>query len=205
MINSTSPTNTTATTRNPYFETSLDPLPLEIRNGMIAMGTIGLLSAASTAGLLIFITHRMITWQRHYDHPIGKNQVFLLIYNLLLADLQQGIGFLLSFYWLSQDKLVGPSPTCSAQGYFIQIGDMGSGLWVLSIAVHTFIHIVWRKTIPMRIFVTTVVALWAFLLIIAAIGPLTHQVDFFVPTGSWVCSSITSPLSSNSISCSKSY
>ena len=169
------------------IHTNLDPLPLDIRNGMIAMGIFGLISTGSTLGLMAFITYRMIFWRRYYEHPIHTNQIFVLIYNLLLADLQQALSFVFSFHWISQNKLVGPSPACFAQGWLIQIGDVSSGLWVLSIAVHTFINLVCQKQIKQRSFIAGVVALWVFCLTLTAIGPILSKDDFFIPAGAWVC------------------
>jgi len=151
------------------------------------MGFFGLVSSISTLSLLIFITYRMIYWRKYYDEPIAQNQIFILIYNLLLADFQQALSFLISFYWISQNKLVGPSVACFAQGWLIQIGDMSSGLWVLAIAVHTFVNLVGQKTVPMRTFVCCVISLWMFCLTLTAIGPIMVRKDFFVPAGAWVC------------------
>jgi len=168
-----------------YVSSSFDPLPDDVRRGMISMGFFGLVSSISTLSLLIFITYRMVYWRRYYDEPIAKNQIFILIYNLLLADFQQALSFLISFYWISQNKLVGPSPACFAQGWLIQIGDMSSGLWVLAIAVHTFVSLVGQKVVPLRTFVAAVVSLWMFCLTLTAIGPIMVRRDFFVPAGAW--------------------
>ncbi|KAH8669477.1 G protein-coupled glucose receptor regulating Gpa2-domain-containing protein, partial [Tricladium varicosporioides] len=163
----------------------IDPLPAEVRNGMVAMGSVGLLSTISTLSLLVFITYRMIYWRRYYEHSIATNQIFILIYNLLLADFQQALSFLFAFYWIAQNKLVGPSNVCFAQGWLIQIGDLSSGLWVLAIAGHTFVGLVLQKQIPFPAFIAGVVTLWIFCLVLTAIGPIMHQKDFFVPAGVW--------------------
>jgi len=165
---------------------SLDPLPTDIRNGMIAMGLFGLLSTISTFTLMAFITYRMIYWKRYYDQPIHRNQVFVLIYNLLLADFQQALSFLISFHWLAQGKLIGPNAPCFAQGWLIQIGDMSSGLWVLAIAAHTFVNLVAQKQISHQTFVAAVICLWTFCLLLTLIGPILSKDDFFVPAGAWV-------------------
>ncbi|CAL3970186.1 unnamed protein product [Diplocarpon coronariae] len=163
----------------------LDPLPLEIRNGMIAMGIFGLVSSVSTFGLLVFITYRMVFWRKYYDHSIASNQIFVLIYNLLLADFQQALSFIISFYWISQNKLEGPSNVCFLQGWLIQIGDVSSGIWVLAIAVHTLFNLVYQRTLRHRDFVIAVVLLWAFSLFLTVIGPILSHDDFFVPAGAW--------------------
>ncbi|POS84175.1 hypothetical protein EPUL_006373, partial [Erysiphe pulchra] len=94
-------------------------------------------------------------------------------------------SFVISFWWVSKDKLVGPNVTCDVQGLLIQIGDVASGLWALAIAVHTFLNIVAQKTVAHRTFVTSVVLLWSFIIILAALGPLRSAKDFFVPAGAW--------------------
>lgn len=159
---------------------SLDPLPKDIRNGMIAMGIVGLLSTISTLALFLFITYRMIYWKRFFNAPLARNQAFVLIYNLLLADLHQALSFLFSFWWISQNKLVGPNRICDAQGWLIQVGDVSSGLWVLAIAVHTFISLVAQKQVPHGIFVAAVCLVWAFVLALAGSGPARSPDAFFV-------------------------
>ncbi|EKD12685.1 uncharacterized protein L3040_005269 [Drepanopeziza brunnea f. sp. 'multigermtubi'] len=165
--------------------TNLDPLPPDIRNGMIAMGIFGVLSTVSTFSLMAIITHRMIYWRRYFDQPIATNQIFVLIYNLLLADFQQALSFVISFHWLAQNKLVDSSPACFAQGWLVQIGDVASGLWVLAIAVHTFINIVGRRAVKYRTFVIAVVLVWMFSLFLTVIGPVKSKDEFFVPAGAW--------------------
>jgi hypothetical protein len=177
-------TNSTLQTQH-YAKTSLDPLPNVVRRGMIAMGTVGLLSTASTLSLLLFITYRMVYWRRYYDQPMIKNQILVLIYNLLLADFQQSLAFIISFYWASQNRMVGPHPACSAQGWFIQIGDVSSGLFVLSIGIHTFISIVWRKIISTRAFMAWVIGMWISCITISSTGLLKVR-EGFVPTAAWV-------------------
>ncbi|TVY92928.1 hypothetical protein LAWI1_G004902 [Lachnellula willkommii] len=168
-----------------HASSSLDPLPQEVRNGMAAMGVAGIVSSISTLSLLGFITHRMVYWRRYYQHPLATNQIFVLIYNLLAADFQQALSFLLAFHWIAVDKLVGPSSLCFAQGWLIQIGDLSSGLWVLAIAVHTFINLVGQKQIPKTAFFAAVVAIWAFAITLTLIGPATYGMSFFVPAGAW--------------------
>jgi hypothetical protein len=174
-------------------DTSLNSLPSELRNGMIAMGLIGLLSFLSTFGLFLFITYRMIYWQRYYESPISSHQLFILIYNLLLADMQQALSFLMSFHWLYQNGITPSSRACFAQGWLIQIGDVSSGIWVLAIAIHTFMGLVAQRMIPKRLFIFSVLFIWAICLVLTAIGPIVYKDNFFVPSGAWVKYSSPTP------------
>lgn len=169
----------------PTASSSLEPLPYGIRYGMVVLGTCGLLSLLSTFSLFLFFTHRMINWRRFSAHSLARTQVFVLIYNLFIADILQASSFVISFWWVSKNKLVGPNMICDTQGLLIQIGDVASGLWALAIALHTFFNIVGQKNIAHRTFVTLVLLLWSFILILAAIGPIRGSEDFFVPAGAW--------------------
>lgn len=171
----------------PRASSSLDPLPYSTRNGMIVLGICGLLSLLSTVSFFLILTYRMIFWRRYSEHPLARTQVFMLIYNLFIADIFQALSFIISFWWVSKDKLVGPNMACNTQGLLIQIGDVASGLWALAVAVHTFLNIVAQKTVTHRTFVTLVVLLWSFIMILATLGPLRGGKDFFVPAGAWVC------------------
>ncbi|KAH8679693.1 G protein-coupled glucose receptor regulating Gpa2-domain-containing protein [Tricladium varicosporioides] len=151
---------------------------------MVAMGILGLLSAVSTLSLILFITYRMLFWRRYYEQPVAKNQVLLLLYNLLLADFQQSMSFVISFYWVSQNKLVGPSRMCFLQAWLIHIGDVSSGLWVFSIGIHTLVSVVFRKKVPTSVFITWAVAIWAFCIAITAAGPIKIH-NIFIPTAAW--------------------
>ncbi|CAG8953107.1 hypothetical protein HYFRA_00003304 [Hymenoscyphus fraxineus] len=151
---------------------------------MIALGVFGFISAVSTFSLILFLTYRMAYWRRYYEKPLTKNQVVLLLYNLLLADFQQSLSFCISFYWLAQNKLVGPSKTCFLQAWLVHIGNVSSGLWVLSIGIHTFVNVVWRRKVPTSVFIAWAIGIWAFSLAITAAGPIKIR-NIFVPTAAW--------------------
>ncbi|EPQ65674.1 Bgt-3780 [Blumeria graminis f. sp. tritici] len=169
----------------PLADSSLVPLPESIRNGMIALGTCGLISLLCTVSFFLFFTYRMIYWEQISSNSAARIQVFLLIYNLFIADIIQASSFVTSFWWISQNKLIGPNLVCDIQGLLIQIGDVASGLWALAIAIHTFVNIVGQKTVSHRTFITLVASLWVFIIILAGIGPIRIRSGFFVPAGAW--------------------
>ncbi|KAJ5994554.1 hypothetical protein N7451_010278 [Penicillium sp. IBT 35674x] len=146
-----------------------DPLKGSDRSLFIAMGVIALCSLGSTLGLLSFLTYRFVYWQRYYKHPLAKNQYVVLIYNLLLVDLQQAIAFTISLYWVSRGSVHFGEAACYLQGWWIQTGDPGSGLFVLSIALHTGFVVLRGRQLPWNIFVYCVIALWVFILILGFI------------------------------------
>jgi hypothetical protein len=133
------------------FSQTLSPLPRSLSVGLIPVAVFGILSFVATTCLLFLLTFRMVKWNRRSRQI---NQFIILIYNLLLADLQQSLAFLLNAQWLAQDGIQVGTSTCWAQGCrsrlilcalfdflviactdyhatgFVSTGDMGSGIWV---------------------------------------------------------------------------
>jgi hypothetical protein len=167
------------------FPNSLDELLPIYRTGLIPITVFAMMSLLSVTALLGFITHRLISWRRHYREYVGYNQYVILIYNLLLADLQQSIAFSISFHWLRLDAILAPTAPCFIQGWFLNIGDVASGLFVLAIAIHTWLGVVKGYKMPYMWFVVSILGIWFFALLMTAIGPLMHQDRFFSRAGGW--------------------
>lgn len=109
----------------------------------------------------------------------------LLVLNLLLADMQQSSGFVISFHWLRMHEMLAPSSACFAQGWLIHSGDVGSGLFVLAIAIHTFYTAVYGKRINNRAFAACIVGTWCFAYMLTGIGVGLHGDKYFVRAGAW--------------------
>lgn len=157
------------------------------RSGFIAMGVIALVSFVSSFSLLAFLTFRFIFWQRYYKRPLAENQYVVLIYNLLLVDLQQASAFLICLHWLTRGNVNYPSPACVLQGWWIQIADPGSGLFVLAIAIHTAGVVLRGRQLEYRNFVYCVIALWGFIILLGLIpvGMFTSN-TFVISEAGWV-------------------
>lgn len=163
----------------------IDPLPVAQRRGLIAVSVMAFLSLIATASLLSFITWRLVFWRSNYQRYIGYNQYIILIYNLVLADFQQSLAFLICLKWIIQDKIKAGTAACFLQGLWLQIGDPGSGLFVLAIAFHTFLLVVWGRKMPYKVFVAFVCSVWAFVVIIVVIPLAVHGADVYIPSGAW--------------------
>lgn len=168
------------------YPNSLDPLPPVYREGLIPVTIFAMMSLISVTALLIFITHRLVSWRKHYREYVGYNQYVILIYNLLLADLQQAIAFVMSFHWLRINKILAPTAPCFLQAWFLQIGDVSSGFFVLAIAIHTWLGVVKGYKVPYRWFIVSILGLWAFALTLTILGPAMYQSRFFGRAGGWV-------------------
>lgn len=165
---------------------TMDPLTPTYRAGMIPLAVCALMSLFSVAALLGFITQRMISWRRHYRKYVGYNQYVILIFNLLIADLQQSISFSISFHWLRINKIVAPTGACFIQAWFLQIGDVASGFFVLAIAIHTWLGVVRGYKLPYVWFVVAILSIWFFALFLTVLGPAMHQERYFARAAAWV-------------------
>lgn len=160
------------------------------------------MSMVSVTTLLVFIMQRMISWRKHYKQYVGYNQYVILIYNLLLADLQQSIAFSISFHWLRIDKIVPSTEACFAQAWFLQIGDVSSGFFVLAIAIHTWLGVVKGYKMPYKWFVVSILAIWSFALLLTILGPAMHGTHYFGRASGWVsCASGLGDVSRAKLTC----
>jgi hypothetical protein len=166
-------------------QNTMDPLTPVYRIGLIPVGVFAIMSLLSVIVLLAFITHRLILWRRFYKEYVGYNQYIILIYNLLLADLQQAISFAMSFHWLRINSIQGSTTPCFVQAWFLNLGDVSSGFFVLAIAIHTWLGVVrgYKMTYPW--FITSILFIWLFALVLTVLGPAMYHERFFARAGGW--------------------
>ncbi|KAI9374331.1 G protein-coupled glucose receptor regulating Gpa2-domain-containing protein [Aspergillus egyptiacus] len=164
---------------------SIDPLPADHRRGLVAVFIMAILSTVACLALIGFITYRLIFWRSNYQRYIGYNQYIILIYNLVIADIQQSLAFLICAKWYADNKVEASTAACFLQGFWLQIGDPASGIFVLAIAFHTFYQVAMSRKLSYRAFVTIVIGLWLFVAILVIIPLATHGADVFVPAGAW--------------------
>lgn len=164
----------------------ISPLPSLQRNGLIVVATLGLLSLLSTVSLLSFFAYRFVFWKRYYKRYIGYNQYVVLMINLIVADFIQALGFIVSLRWIAKDSLHASDPSCFLQGVWLQIGDPMSGMFVLSIAIHTYLHVSMGYHIPHRTFIAAILGLWTFGILLAVIPVATYGRYVWYPAVAWV-------------------
>jgi hypothetical protein len=178
-------------TLNPESMT-LRPLPHDLSSGLVAVSIFGFLSFFFSFSLFLFLTWRLWSWRRQ-GRRASTNQFFVLIYNLVLADIQQALAFLLNVSALRKDALEVGTRTCWAQGWFVSTGDLASSVFIFAIALHTFLGVVKGYKLPSLVFYGTIGLLWVFIYIMAFAGVMMHPDDIFVRAGAWVCPTIVLP------------
>jgi hypothetical protein len=81
---------------------------------------------------------------------------------------------------------VAPSASCIAQGWLLNFGDLASGFFVLAIACHTFLTVVYGRKIVLWGVCWSIVSLWVLAAVLTVIPIGLHPGDIFVAQGSWV-------------------
>jgi hypothetical protein len=108
--------------------------------------------------------------------------------SLFSFDIIMALAKVIYIKWVHEGK-VYTGRFCTVQGVVQQLGDTGSALATLGIAVHTFLVVVWgRNTHPYFTAYAIVSITWLFLALFVAITVTvhTHGSDFYeTPVGYW--------------------
>ncbi|KAF2264324.1 integral membrane protein-like protein [Lojkania enalia] len=161
---------------------SLPRIPPPIHPWLQAVVALGFLSFVASCGLFFILIYRLINWQIKSKKT---NQFVILIFNLLWADIQQSLAFLLNVEWLRLDRLDVDNPICFAQGWFVSTGDLASGVWCFTIGLHTFASVILNYRLKPRYFFLTIAALWFFVYFVTSIGIFQYGTDLYVRAGAW--------------------
>lgn len=163
-------------------KTSLSPLPSELYRGLTAVSVFALLSFICAVLLFLRLCYRLVSSRRTKLH---RNQFLILIINLLFSDIEQSVAFWLNIEWLRLDAIHVGTGTCWAQGLFVSIGDLSSGVFTLFIAIHTFVDIVFEYQMSYKAFLVAVVSCHTFVIACAMITIGLHPHDIYVRAGAW--------------------
>ncbi|ETS78512.1 hypothetical protein PFICI_10574 [Pestalotiopsis fici W106-1] len=90
----------------------------------------------------------------------ARNPFPLLIYNLLLAEMQTALGYTLNLEWVIRDGIYVGTSTCWAQGWLNNIGILSSSIFFVSISINTYLSVVqgWRP--PQWFILTWITFCW---------------------------------------------
>ncbi|KAF1933915.1 uncharacterized protein M421DRAFT_414967 [Didymella exigua CBS 183.55] len=157
-------------------------LPAHIHPWLQAVVVLGFISFVASVTLLFILTYKLISW---HIKSKRSNQFVILIFNLLWADIQQALAFLLNIEWLRLGSLQVENPICFAQGWLVSTGDLGSGVWCFAIGLHTFASVILDYRLKPKAFYCTIAAAWIFIIGVSSIGIGLHGENLYVRSGVW--------------------
>lgn len=166
------------------LSSTLDPLPPVLQRGLIAVAFFGFLSLCSSGCLFLFLSFRLLRWYLKGRAGNGVNQFFILIYNLLLADIHQAVAFASTMVYVVENKIDVNTNTCWANGWFVSVGDLASGVFIFSIGLHTFLRLVKGRILSTKIFYLWIGCAWFFVYLMAILTATGHP-KVYVRAGAW--------------------
>lgn len=166
------------------LSSSLGPLPASLHQGLLVVAICGLLSLTATLVLFACLTYRFFTWHRRGQFRGGPNQFLILIYNLVGADIQQAAAFASTIVYVVNDRIEVGTSACSANAWFVSVGDLASSIFTFGIAIHTFFAVVKGRTVSDRWFYIWLVGAWGFIYFLAALT-VTLYPHVYVRAGAW--------------------
>ena len=169
------------------YPLSVFKLDKDLRAGMYPLGVLGAISVIATTGVLSNLIWQMIRTRNRKEYRLYQRQLYILYFNLLIADFLQAVSFLFSFHWEAIDAILAPTGACWAQGWLLHLGDVSSGFFVFAIALHTWVSVVkWRREVTYRTFVICVLSVWGFCVVMASLPPIIRGKHCYVKSAAWV-------------------
>ncbi|KAF8580351.1 hypothetical protein K439DRAFT_313672 [Ramaria rubella] len=162
------------------------------RMGVIIMAVAGVTSCTLVSILLLYIIgSALVLWSRKTQDRSGlfiSKQIAIFLTCLLVSDLIQSISGITQVKWAIENQIY-ESRSCTIQAVTLVMGDLGSTVWSITIAAHTFTGIALGKHWPRWLVWTTVCTGWTFVIVLTFLVPLglveTKRGPFFSIAGTW--------------------
>ncbi|KZV96278.1 hypothetical protein EXIGLDRAFT_733631 [Exidia glandulosa HHB12029] len=139
--------------------------------GVVALAIAAGMSCVSVTTLLILL---IISATRTFQAPgqvvFIKTHVAAYFVSLLFCDFWQSIGSLLSIRWVAEMG-VTTGVSCTAQAAIKNGGNVGTAIWSLVIAMHTFLVLFCGMRPYEPVLYVTLIVVWTLIGLIVVIGP----------------------------------
>ncbi|KAG8781540.1 hypothetical protein FRC16_002836 [Serendipita sp. 398] len=161
--------------------------PIGIKVGVCILATAGMLSFISTIILTGFIVVSSCKSNSN-SHSFSRSHLAAYFVCLLFCDAVEAISSILNFGSVSKG-MVTEDALCTVQAALKHFGHVGTALWLLVIAIHTFFLLFYQAPPPRWVFFSIFSGVWILVLVIMLIGPmflsLEHGVPFYGRAGMW--------------------
>ncbi|KAI6155197.1 hypothetical protein BKA82DRAFT_118540 [Pisolithus tinctorius] len=152
------------------------------------MVTAAAASALAVGGVLIYIAYSAVAIRRNASRRWSTDtHIHYYFLNLMISDFILAMAGLLDIKWIveaaSLPRRVYPSPICTVQGLFMQVGDVGVALRY-AIASHILQVLVLKRKSPPKFALLILAIIWLVILILVVV-PNVAQHNVYGPTGHW--------------------
>jgi len=152
---------------------------------LVIAGFISVVSILALAGVMIYKSCISI---RNGQEVFGQTHIAPYFTSLLLSNLTQSVGSLLNIRWLSMKGTVF-GPACVAQGITKNVGNVGTAVWSLVVALHAFDILFLRRPQRRIALIATLVGSWTLIFCTDMFGIVILQNKndgpFFGISGYW--------------------
>lgn len=161
---------------------------------LVAAGALSLLSAGS---LFVFIVIKAVKTKDATDANFFRTPLAAYFGCLLFSDMIEGVASILNVSWVVH-RGVKEGTLCTAQAALKQFGHLGTAMWSLIIACHTFLLLFYGKRFGRWVLYITLAGVWLFVVLLVLLGPLAsakaERGPFWGITGSWCWIEETYPI-----------
>ncbi|KIM80581.1 hypothetical protein PILCRDRAFT_526797 [Piloderma croceum F 1598] len=152
--------------------------------GLTLAAEAGFISLVAVLGVFMLIMRNTIQSGSLIRQPTDIYMISLFLFDIIMA-----LGRVTDVKWIHEGK-VYVGGFCTAQGVLQQIGETGSALATLAIAIYTFVVVLWGPARHPYFVAYTVVGLnWLFITLFVAISvPIhTHGSDYYEQLDGFWC------------------
>ncbi|KIJ35606.1 hypothetical protein M422DRAFT_262199 [Sphaerobolus stellatus SS14] len=145
------------------------------RSGLqILIGAASISMFSALALLFILAVAASKTFRQPSENRFMRTHVIAYFVSLLFCDVISATGSLMNGTWVSQSA-VSLGQICTAQGALKNTGNVGSAMWSMVIAIHTFCLLVLKWRSSDRVLYVTLGLVWAFIALVVFVGPTLIQ------------------------------
>lgn len=147
--------------------------------GLVLVVIAAFMSGVAVAMVLVYLGFSIFqqTWSLS-----GHTHFYFL--NLMVAEFVQAMGGMMTAEWVREHRVL-EGMSCNAQAVFKQLGDVGVALTSMSIAIHTFLNIVLKVSLPPFVAPCVIGTTWTIAILFVAIPAGVHSGQYYGDTGYW--------------------
>ncbi|KAF9236419.1 hypothetical protein BU15DRAFT_76993 [Melanogaster broomeanus] len=163
---------------------SSPPFTFGTRLWMVFMAEAAAMSALAVSALLTYITYSAVTIQQNASRRWSTDtHIHYYFLNLMICDLLQAIGGLLSIKWIAE-ACVYSSAVCTVQGLLKHVGEVGVALSTTVITLHTLQVLAFRQNSSPKFARVILAIIWVTIALLVGI-PNAVQRSIYDPAGAW--------------------